>query len=218
MFRNFFIFIVLLVIIPLFLNAQDFDIKADSATTRWRLVWDPNIESDMSHYKIFRDVHPVAVTQIDTVNHSFIVDSMQYIDGNLELGILYYYRLKAVDSSGLESNYSSEVNAAIPKVSGFPNLIVRSGKELPALDLNNYITDPDNPLNELTLQVEKPNNISFAINGNILTFTYLPDEYGIFIIGISAFDLIGFHSGAYFTITILEPLSEPTNFNIKYGD
>ncbi len=83
------------------------------------LNWDPAVESDVSHYKIYRD------TTANFIVDSSIFTGISYINNftdstGLNLYTDYYYRVKAVDKGGLISKESSEVN---DRILGIPKLI-----------------------------------------------------------------------------------------------
>jgi hypothetical protein len=125
-----------------------------SQTSQWRLIWDKNSESNMAHYKVYRDSKPSASNLLTTVNHTprIVGDMiMTYTDARLEPGIRYYYRLKAVNTLGLESDYSEEVSAAIPLIA-FPdsikNILLKPNSSL-SFDLDSYVTDPDDADHQL---------------------------------------------------------------------
>ena len=132
-----------------------------SQTSQWRLLWDPNTESDMHYYKIFRDTHTAPTTLIDTTIHPHT----EYIDTDIVPGTRYYYRLKAVDSSGLESDYSAEVSAAIPNITNIPNLTVNQGQSF-TINLNNYVTDPDHNDSEIIWTYTGNSELSISINAS----------------------------------------------------
>ncbi|HES59556.1 MAG TPA: fibronectin type III domain-containing protein, partial [Caldithrix sp.] len=156
-----------------------------SQTTQWRLLWDPNTESDMHYYKIFRDTHTLPTTQIDTTIHPHT----EYIDTDIVPGTRYYYRLKAVDSSGLESDYSAEVSAAIPNVTNIPNQTVNQGQNF-VINLNNYVTDPDHADSEIEWTYSNNSELTISINASKIA-TITPSSgswYGLETVTFTATD------------------------------
>ena len=78
------------------------------------LDWDDNTEPDLSHYILERSINATFasdITILGTIDASFHSDS-----NGLLVSTAYYYRLKAVDSSGNESGYSSIVTATTLQV------------------------------------------------------------------------------------------------------
>jgi hypothetical protein len=69
------------------------------------LAWDPNSESDLAGYKLYRGTTsgsygvPVSVGKVTT-----------YTDNTLEPGVTYYFALTAFDTEGFESGFSNEVS------------------------------------------------------------------------------------------------------------
>jgi hypothetical protein len=77
-------------------------------TTEVLLSWPPNPEPDVLRYIIYRspdavDAHFVA---IDSVGSS----TVSYTNGDLDKGVLYYYRIKAKNSAGDTSPFSNNVS------------------------------------------------------------------------------------------------------------
>jgi hypothetical protein len=110
-------------------------------TTQWSVLWDLNSESDMYQYWVYRGQSPDPTNRIATVNHP----ADTYIDEQLQKGVLYYYRISAVDFFQNKSGYSVNVSAAIPKIN-FSSLgpqYISPGKTITIKDLSDYVTDPD---------------------------------------------------------------------------
>jgi hypothetical protein len=156
-----------------------------SQTTQWRLLWDPNTESDMYYYKIFRDTHSASTTLIDTTMHPHT----EYIDTGIVPGVRYYYRLKAVDSSGLESDYSAEVSAAIPNIINIPEQIENQGKNM-VINLNNFVNDPDHDDSEIEWAHTGNSELSISIStSKIATVTPSSESwYGSETVSFTATD------------------------------
>ena len=80
-------------------------LKAESAKDEVSLSWYPGRERDLVGYRIFR-------TDYDTTR---MIDSVglvtEYLDQTVTNGVIYYYKITAVDSLGLESFLSDSVYA-----------------------------------------------------------------------------------------------------------
>lgn len=74
-----------------------------------QLTWNANTEPDLDHYRLERDT--TAVFGVGTV--SFVASTESYLDGGLELGTTYYYRLFAVDLGANESAPSDTVELTL---------------------------------------------------------------------------------------------------------
>lgn len=69
------------------------------------IEWKKNNEPDLSHYNIYRRTNKGNYSQVgSTENHYFFDDSLDYSE-------TYFYKVTAVDDSGLESNFSEEISA-----------------------------------------------------------------------------------------------------------
>ncbi|MCH7573898.1 MAG: fibronectin type III domain-containing protein [Candidatus Marinimicrobia bacterium] len=73
------------------------------------LAWSPNSEADFLRYRIYGGTATAPTAQIDSTTAG-INDTTATITG-LGNGTAYYFRITAVDSTGNESAYSSEVSA-----------------------------------------------------------------------------------------------------------
>lgn len=98
------------------LPPEDVDLAAENTDTpKITIYWAENTEPDIANYKVFRslsssdrdsDIQPIA-----TVTQS------NYTDTDIEVGVAYYYWVKAVDKGDWESSPSSVVvDAALQKV------------------------------------------------------------------------------------------------------
>ncbi len=73
------------------------------------LKWNKNTESDFLKYRIYRGTTSGGEILADSTSAS-ITDTTRLVSG-LTNGTTYYFRITAIDSSRLESNYSNEVSA-----------------------------------------------------------------------------------------------------------
>jgi fibronectin type 3 domain-containing protein len=67
--------------------------------------------SSVIGYNVYRS--GVSGSAYVRVNNS-LVSGMSYADSGVQSGLTYYYVATSVDSSGMESVYSNEVNAVVP--------------------------------------------------------------------------------------------------------
>ena len=75
------------------------------------LSWNPSTSSSVIGYNVYRGtVVTGPYSQINPV----LDTSMNYSDSTVQSGQTYYYVTTAVDASGVESTYSSQVQAAVP--------------------------------------------------------------------------------------------------------
>lgn len=95
------IFVVILVVFMILVGSPVF---AGSATIRWQA----NTEPDLQEYRVYTGT---ASRTYGTPTPAGKATS--YTVGNLEEGILYYFAVTAVDTSGNESGFSQEVSKTI---------------------------------------------------------------------------------------------------------
>ena len=74
----------------------------------WNLSTSPNITG----YNVYRGTSYAG--PYSKINSGGLVASSLYTDSNVSSGYTYYYVVNAVDSSGAESGYSNEAQAAVP--------------------------------------------------------------------------------------------------------
>ncbi len=110
------------------------------------LEWTPNSESDVASYRVYRsETNGSGYSRIDGGGLSVV----KFIDSTVLSGHTYYYVVTAMNSSGLESGRSSQVQATIPQVvvnnnpptaNAGPDEIVSSGKTVTVTGTG---SDPD---------------------------------------------------------------------------
>lgn len=174
-------------------------------TTQWRLIWDQNPEDDISYYRIFRSTNPDPTTEVGVNNYP---DTL-YTDTNISVGILYYYRVTAVDTGGLESDYSDNVSAAIPQVADIPNQLVNVGQSFAQITLDNYVNDPDHSDEQISWTYSGNTQLTVVIDTNRVATVSPPDGnwFGSETITFTATDPDSFFNldSAMFTVDNNQP-------------
>ncbi len=156
-------------------------------TDRWRLIWTKNDTSDhVNDYLIYKSIStPIPINYSEsadyTVPHSDPQTQsdtlMEFIDDNLPIGELVYYRLKAENNYGI-SDFSEQVSACIPEILVPPILYLLPNSQV-NLDLDTLVNDLDNPVDQFEWQISSDNNIfTFNPSNNILTLD-IPNYEGI---------------------------------------
>jgi hypothetical protein len=74
------------------------------------LIWNPNAESDLAGYNVFRHEGGSPTVKIN----SDLVKLPAFRDVNVSPGRKYYYSISAVDIRGNESPRSEEANESVP--------------------------------------------------------------------------------------------------------
>jgi hypothetical protein len=72
------------------------------------LIWDPNPETNIVEYRVYVGTVSRLYERIEPTT------STQHSVTNLTLGTTYYFAVTAVNTSGLESDYSNEVVYTVP--------------------------------------------------------------------------------------------------------
>ena len=79
------------------------------------LAWDPSPGSDIAGYNIYYGPH----TQVYT-NTTPVGNVTNATIGGLLLGATYFFAATAVNTSGLESDFSNEVSYTVPSSEDYP--------------------------------------------------------------------------------------------------
>lgn len=74
------------------------------------LIWDPNAESDLAGYNVFRHEGGGPVVKLN----SDLVKAPAFHDLSVAAGKKYFYSVSAVDTRGNESSRSAEANETVP--------------------------------------------------------------------------------------------------------
>ncbi len=172
---------------------------AAGQTVQWELSWTANSEDDMHEYLIFRGTSPSPTTVYARVAHP----EHRYTDSDIEKGILYYYRLKAVDLAANQSEFSDEISAALPKVE-FPtdleDVVLDPGSSI-QIDLNNYVIDPDNSPGEMQWSASGNTLLGVTIDAaSVATISAPANWTGQETISFSVSDTYGFSDIADVTV------------------
>lgn len=75
------------------------------------LNWAASASPTVTGYKVYRSLISGGPYTLLTTS---LVNATSYTDGTVLGGLTYYYVVTAVDSSGLESGYSPQVQAVVP--------------------------------------------------------------------------------------------------------
>lgn len=97
--------------------------------TAVKINWQPNKESDFSHYQLFRSESPGADQSGETIAEINSRDQVAFLDENLKEGNTYYYRLFTFDKGGLNAaGKEVAVKMEGKQITGTINLEARSNE------------------------------------------------------------------------------------------
>jgi len=85
------------------------NLRAVAGFQQITLTWDPNSESDILRYRLYGGTAANPTTPIDSAEGG---NSTNKIISGLLTGVIYYFRITAVNQTLLQSDYSNEVSAA----------------------------------------------------------------------------------------------------------
>ena len=80
-----------------------------------KLAWDPNPESYVAGYNVYRSEQSVGFTR-PPINGATLVTRTSFTDFSVQPNRTYYYAVTAVSTDGRESDYSNQVQAIIGPV------------------------------------------------------------------------------------------------------
>jgi fibronectin type 3 domain-containing protein len=86
------------------------------AATSINLAWDPNSDSNLAGYNIYRSTQS-GVFNSPALNGTALLPTTTFSDSSVQGGQTYYYVVKAVSTDGTESSPSNQVQVAINSTS-----------------------------------------------------------------------------------------------------
>ncbi len=193
------------------------------------LTWRMNLELDLSHYDVYRSLDMQG--EYEKINASPIAgDHPSYLDTTVYAGPTYFYQVKAVDTSGNESEFSNIITA-FPLDTTPPSPPVRlAGTTVEQNVLLRWEAPADRDLKGYYVYRKKPGETDFMrLTGTVLPKGELQYEdrgftgKGLwggkdYVYGVSSVDN-SFNESAITTITItvpdLEPPTPPVGSNAR---
>ncbi len=93
------------------------------------------------------------------------------MDNDIKPGILYSYRIRAVNEKNIPSDYSDPATAAIPEIKNIPSTIGISKSKPIQFFLKEYINDPDDATHEISrVNIPEDSKISLELKSGNLIF------------------------------------------------
>jgi hypothetical protein len=177
------------------------------------LEWDPNSESDLAGYNIYRSTQSGwGYTRLN----GGLISATTYVDSTVSAGQTYYYVCTAVNTAGAESGYSNEVSATIPSINhnpvANPDAVTtpkNTGVQIAVLAND---TDPDG--DSLTLaSVGTASFGSVSKNGNLAVYIPQSDFAGVDSFTYVVSDGRGGSASGTVTVTVVAPNTAPVATN-----
>lgn len=145
---------------------------ANAQTDSLNISWDANSEPDIQRYKLQRSINSLNnFEDFLTLNHPLT----HAVDHSVEPGNLYAYRVAAINSAGDMSLYTAPVSVGIPAIS-WQLSYLKSGENT-AIPRASFLSDPDNDVAELQLEITQAEHVSVAVQGGIIVLSPSPLDY-----------------------------------------
>ncbi len=173
------------------------------------LQWDPNSESDLAGYNLYRSTS--SGSGYSKVNSS-LISSPCFTDDSILLGVTYYYVCTAVNISGLESGHSNEVSYMsgplnTPPVAISDNATTATGTSISVNVLAND-SDPDgDPLQVTGVFGAAHGSTSFTATS--VVYTSVADYVGSDSFSYTVSDGQGGTNNAVVTVTVVSSNRAP---------
>ena len=121
------------------------------------LIWDPNPESYLAHYNVYRNSIHDSTSAI--MIQSVLKADTSYEDWQVEADSTYFYWLTAVDSAGLESGFS-QPDSAVPLINSLDSKELNLPKQY---ELFQNYPNPFNPSTAITYALPKASNVRIEV-------------------------------------------------------
>jgi Bacterial Ig domain len=188
--------LLVLLFIGLFALAPSSCLAVESVS----LDWDPSPSPDVAGYNVYYGAAPRAYTNTASVGNA----TNTIISGLVE-GVTYYFAATATDATGLESDYSNEVNYSVPvaatnqlpTMDALGNFTVSENAGLQTVNLGGITSGAINELQTLTVSATSDNpdlvpnpDVNYTspnVTGS-LSFTPAPFAVGLATITVTVND------------------------------
>ena len=183
-------------------------------TTQWKLIWDENAITDsVELYRIFKAEEGMEWNKVDSIYSINGADTSVYIDSSIYKGILYYYKITAVNFHNMSSEYSDSVYAGIPKII---NSVFMTTNTYIIINFADIFYDPDDILDSLVVESSEQVNVNVIISyqDKIIYVNKINSNFtGNGTFKLSVTDSDNFEDISYITVTYVGP-AKPENLDI----
>jgi len=166
------------------------------------LEWDPNSESDLAGYNIYRSNQSGSGYVKQNIS---LITETTYEDSTVQVGQTYYYVCTAVNETGLESDYSNEVMTTIVMPGSPPEAVddVVSTSEDTAAAFQVLSNDQDADGDDLTITGVSQGQFGQVYNnGTYVTYVPNPEFFGQDVFTYTVSDPSGFTDTATVVVTV----------------
>jgi hypothetical protein len=199
-------------VIPLVLLVAFLSIGA-SATAQSitvTLEWDPNTESNLLGYNLYRSTTPGS--GYARLNSGPITQT-RYIDSTVTYNVIYYYVCTAINNIGLESGYSNQVSFSVPAPNNPPIAVNDTAATVQGqavtVNVTANDTDPDGDPLTVTGVTQPSNGTASVASASSVRYTPNAGFHGTdgFVYTIS--DGRGGTASATVTVTVTQAANRP---------
>ncbi len=158
---------------------------ASFATGTITLAWNPSPSTNdvITNYNVYYGVASATYTNVVAAGTNLTVSV-----SNLVEGTTYYFAATAVDTNGLESDYSTEVSGAIyrpPTLNSLANMTINEDASLQTVNLSGITTGSSNQVETLVVTASSSNTgliptptVNYSSPNATGSITFAPVTYG----------------------------------------
>ena len=193
------------------------------ATGTVTLAWDPSPTTNdvIANYNLYYGVASGTYTNVVAAGTNLTASV-----SNLVEGITYYFAATAVDTNGLESDYSAEVSAMIcrpPTLNSLANMSINESAGLQTVNLSGITSGSSNQVQTLVVTASSSNPslipapaVSYTSPNTTGSITFTPVPYGngsaVITVTVNNGEPTNNTSSSSFTVTV-NPVNQPPTLN-----
>src|SRR5215831_555543 len=93
-----------------------------------KLAWDPSADSSVAGYNVYRSQQSGSYPSTP-LNGAAVIPTTGFNDSSVQSGATYFYVVTAVNTSGVQSGYSNEIQATAPVLTTNKAPVVNAGHD-----------------------------------------------------------------------------------------